>query len=445
MIAGLMRGIKVNAVTTEELEKEVQTLKLKVQELEKYTFPPEKVDEIKKVSEYVCPNGHTFSSVQKDMICPEDGLKVKERSALVKVKLNRREEIGEKISGMLDEELKKRVNLAVSGTGIVQHIADSLQSSTKRQTFAEGFMDIFLLSRPMKNSIFFINVEAEGGQGPDSTIANSSVLNSNITHLPSTTQTDQVRLREAWVQKTGYNQQLQFIIGKIDVTNYFDRNRAANDETSQFITGTLVNNPVLGNPANGPGMTLLYDSRRGVAAGAAIQSANAMGVNVSEEPYAIGEVDFKFRFLFGQLGNCRFWAARNGRTVGDQRDDYSAGISMDQEVGPNVIAFGRIGRSIKKDPVRDPHAWSAGLMLHDFLPVRRRDKIGIGYSHFLTPASSSLSGETENVGEFYYSIFMTEHFFVSPIAQYVFHSAGSAIGAPQSNILILGLRTQIYF
>ena len=346
---------------------------------------------------------------------------------------------------MMEEEMKKRVNVAVSGTGILQHVADSLEPTTKKQTFAQGSVDVYLLSRPMKNSIFFIDLEAQGGQGPDSSIPNNSVLNNDITTLPAALQQDETRLREAWIQKTWAVQRLQFVAGKVDLTNYFDRNRAANDETSQFITGTLVNNPVLGNPPNGPGAMFSYDTRRGIAASVGLQSPNGNGVNVTEQPYFIGQIDARFRFFFGQLGNYRFWGARNGRTVGQNPDDYSLGVSADQEIGSNAIVFGRIGRAFKKDPVRDPHAWSAGLMLHDFIPQRRRDRMGIGYSHYLTATGAGLSGETENVSEAYYSIYLTDHLSIAPIGQYVFHSAGASTGAPQSNILILGLRTQVYF
>lgn len=435
-------GINMAQAVTDE---EFQTLKNKVQELEKYSFPPEKAEEIKKITEYVCPQGHTYPLPPKDLICPEDRLTVKERFALIKVKLDRREAVGDKISGMLDEEFQKRVNVAMSGTGIAQHITDSIETTTKKQTFAQGSIDVYLLSRPLINTLFFIDIESQGGQGPDSSIPNQSVLNNDTTSLPGVGQTDQVRLREAWLQKTVMSQKIQFIIGKIDLTNYFDRNRVANDETSQFITGGLVNNLVLGNAPNGPGMALLYDSHKGFGLSVGAQSATGNGINSTEEPFSISEIVLRFRLLQGHLGNARFWVTRNGRTVGENRDDYSIGTSIDQELGSKAILFGRVGRSIKKEQARDPHFWSAGMMLHNFIGGRRRDKFGLAYSHFLTPVGAGLTAETESIGECYYSIFLSDHLNLSPISQYIFHSAGSSEGAAQSNILILGLRTQITF
>ena len=433
------------AASGEDVDRALQILKEKVQALEKNVFPPEKSDEIKKVIEYVCPNGHAYTSPPKDMACPEDGLKVRERSALIKVKLDRREEVGERISSLLEEEMKKRVHLAVAATGILQHVADSLEPSTKKQTFAQGSVNVYLLSRPMRNSFFFMDLEGQGGQGPDAAIPNNSVLNNDATSLPQATQQDSVRVREAWFEKTFLVGRLRMAAGKVDLTNYFDRNRAANDETSQFVTGTLVNNPLLGNPANGPGAIAHYDSRRNFSVGIGAAGADSSGVNVTEEPYCIAEADFRFRFLRGQLGNLRFWGSRNGRVSGERRDDYALGVSADQELGSRVVAFARLGRSFKKAAVRDPHAWSAGVLLHDFIPERRRDKVGAGYSRYLTLPGENLSGETDSVGELFYSIFVTDHLAVAPLAQYVFHSAGTSSSSAQSNVFILGLRTQIYF
>ncbi|MBI4217941.1 MAG: carbohydrate porin, partial [Elusimicrobia bacterium] len=336
----------VQAVTDEEF----QSVKKKVMDLERYTFPPEKAEEIKKVSEYVCPQGHAYSTPPEGSVCPIDRLKVKERLALIKVKLDRREAVGEKISSLLEEEFHKRVNVAMSGTGIAQHVADSIENSTKKQSFAQGSVDVYLLSRPLTNTLFFVDIESQGGGGPDSAISNQSALNNDTTSLPPTTQNDQVRLREAWIQKSFYKQQIQSIIGKIDVTNYFDRNRAANDETSQFLTGTFVNSPLIGNPPNGPGAVTLWDSRRGITLGLGVQSADASGVNVSEEPFAIAELGFRLRSFQGQLGNFRFWSARNGRVSGDNRDDYSLGMSADQEIGSKTILFGRVSRAVRKGP-----------------------------------------------------------------------------------------------
>lgn len=446
LVVGLqMDARKVQAVSNEDLEKEVQLLKSKVQELEKNTFPPEQSEEIKKVSEYVCPDGHTYSSPGKDFLCPIDGLKQTERTALIKVYLERREEVGEKISAMLEEEFKKRVNVAVSGTGIVQHITDSLNPETKKQTFAEGSVGLFFLSRPMRDTLFFMNLEAEGGRGPDSSVANFSILNNNTTHLPPTSQTDQVRLREAWLQKFSLSQRLRFVIGKIDLTNYFDRNRVANDETTEFVTGSLVNHPLLGNPPNGPGAALFFDSRRGIAGGIGIQSPDGSGVNVGEDPYLIGEMDLRFRLFASQVGNFRFWGARNGRTSGENRNDYSLGISADQELGSKAIIFARWGESFRREQARDPYAWSTGIRLQNLIPQRRRDKLGIAYSYLLTPTGPDRSGKPERIGEFYYSIFFSEHLSVSPLFQFVFDTAGSATASPQSNVLVLGLRTQIDF
>ena len=55
-----------------------------------------------------------------------------------------------------------------------------------------------------------------------------------------------MNLREAWLRTELFSQKLALTAGRLDLTNYFDRNAAANDETTQFISDALVNNPMLG-------------------------------------------------------------------------------------------------------------------------------------------------------------------------------------------------------
>ena len=66
-------------------------------------------------------------------------------------------------------------------------------------------------------------------------------------------QDEKLTAREVWLGLRFINDRLDFFVGKLDSTNYFDRNVFANDETSQFLNAALVNNPMLKQPPNGPG------------------------------------------------------------------------------------------------------------------------------------------------------------------------------------------------
>jgi carbohydrate-selective porin OprB len=80
---------------------------------------------------------------------------------------------------------------------------------------------------------------------------------------------NELNLREAWLRTEFFGQRLVLTAGRLDLTNYFDRNAGANDETTQFISDALVNNQMLGLAVNGTGMVVgMTRSRRSASASA---------------------------------------------------------------------------------------------------------------------------------------------------------------------------------
>ena len=64
---------------------------------------------------------------------------------------------------------------------------------------------------------------------------------------------NQLNLREAWLRTELFGQRLALTAGRLDLTNYFDQNALANDESTQFLSDALVNNQMLGLSSNGTG------------------------------------------------------------------------------------------------------------------------------------------------------------------------------------------------
>ena len=75
---------------------------------------------------------------------------------------------------------------------------------------------------------------------------------------------NELNLREAWLRTEFFGSGSALTAGRLDLTNYFDRNAAANDETTQFISDALVNNQMLGLAVNGTGVVADYDPKNGV-------------------------------------------------------------------------------------------------------------------------------------------------------------------------------------
>src|SRR5579884_3906926 len=158
------------------------------------------------------------------------------------------------IGAALEEAEAKRVAVGGSARGILQQVFSSKDSDA---LFADGFVDLFFLSRPMTLSTFFVDLESIGGAGPDEMLESRSRVNADAETLRVT---DDIKVREASLFLKVWDDRLRIVGGKTDLTNYFDRNAIANDETSQFLNTALVNNPLRRQPPNGPGLVVQYQT-----------------------------------------------------------------------------------------------------------------------------------------------------------------------------------------
>ena len=69
----------------------------------------------------------------------------------------------------------------------------------------------------------------------------------------------------------------------------------ANDETFQFISDALVNNPMLGLATNGAGVVGVFDPKNGFALKGGFQQSNTDATNLSESIFSLVEVDYVAR------------------------------------------------------------------------------------------------------------------------------------------------------
>ena len=214
----------------------------------------------------------------------------------------RRESIGEKIEAALQDVDAKKVAVNGSARGILQQVANAKEG--QNQLFGEGAVDLTLLYHPMVRTTLFIDFEAIAGPGPDRKLGSLSRVNADAETLGD--QDEKLTVREGWLWLQFINDRLDFFVGKLDLTNYFDRNVFANDETTQFLNAALVNNPMLKQPANSAGVTLRWDAGRdlGFSLGGQTHPRFWMRISLSE-PFVIGEIDYHSTFLIE--GNYRLW------------------------------------------------------------------------------------------------------------------------------------------
>ncbi len=418
----------------QDMESQLDSLKRQVEDLRGRATLLGLSEEVKQIKQYVCPRGHLFDAPQTDNRCPTDGAKVRERVSYRKVKLARQESIGEKIEAALADEAKKSVAVGASATGITQQIGKSGISGTTDRLFSSGSVDLFFVSRPAAFSTLFIDLEGAGGMGPDQLLGTMSGLNDDAGRVVAPE--DKVMLREAWLSFEFGKRRFRFTAGKVDLANYFDANRVANDETTQFLSSPFVNNPVLETQANGPGAALFYDPGRTFYAGVGVQSESGSGSVPYKQIYSIAELGARLNWLFHKDGNYRIWGRSHGQLGIYER---AVGVSVDQRLSSRVMLFGRCGGT-GRGYVDRTFAWSAGLSYSG--PFHRsKDEIAAAYG---SVNQRTVGGE--RIAEAYYRAFLTEHLAVTPNVQGVFRSDVLVGGLPLADpALVFGLRTQIEF
>jgi hypothetical protein len=412
---------------------ETQQLQERIRVLEERLNKLERIDVIKKTVEYVCPGGEISDEAPPGGRC-SDGSRPLIRNTVRKYTASRREPISEKIDAAIQDANAKRVAVNGSARGLLQQVANAEEG--QNQLFGTGSVDLTLLYHPMVWTTLFIDFEAIAGPGPDKKLGSLSRLNADAETLGD--QDEKLTVREAWLWLQFINNRLDFFIGKLDLTNYFDRNVFANDETTQFLNAALVNNAMLKQPLNRAGVTLRWDAGRDLAFSLGGQATHDLDEDLWSEPFIIGEIDYHTTRLIE--GNYRLWVRVSSLSQPDRtRQMYGGGISIDQLLTPQFGVFVRAGVNQIESNSRTFFAASGGLRWTGPLWNRPRDRVGVGYSF-----QRDVPGE-EQVMEAYYNLFLTDHFSVIGNVEWLIHGPNQVTGGVNNNVVIPGIRATVVF
>jgi hypothetical protein len=396
--------------------------------LEKRLDSLEKVEVVKQVTEFVCPDGTLYDEPHD---CPEGGNAL-ERVSFRKLKFSRRESLAEKIASVVEQS--QRLKLGGSARGILQGV---IGTDHDDQLLATGALDLYFFTAPLPQSLLFIDIESIGGRGPDEVVGSLSRLNADADTLGVT---DELKIREAWLLHQFWQDRLHLIGGKIDLTNYFDQNGVANDETVAFLNTSLVNNPLLAQPMNGPGIALLYNPKSDLGARVGVQSSDGSSRHLAQKVYAIAEVDYHAHPMQTLTGNYRLWG-RSSRAPDDLSvKRWGVGVSIDQKVLPQAALFARyaVGRGAEGANDHDT-AGSIGFAFYAPIRDRVRDHAGLGFSTLSTAAG------TEKIVEGYYHLFVTYQFSLIANVQWLIEGPAQTAGEKNENLVIPGIRGTVNF
>jgi len=410
-------------IDVQQLLDRLDALEQRISDLETTAVLSEPQTRVRRVEVWVDENG-----VQYDQEVPGARRVV----TYERERVYRRQTIGEAIEDALSEQADRNVALGVDAAIATQFTRRTFgdRSIASGQAYELASADLFFTARIAQNTLFFADVVGLSGSPPDAEIPSLSLINGYTARLG---RQNELNLREAWLRTELFSQTLAVSAGRLDLTNYFDRNAAANDETSQFISDTLVNNPALGLSSNGAGVAAVFDPRRSLNVKVGFQQSNPDAANLSQSIYSLVEVGYVGTPIPTGEGNYRLWF-RSDNSDGPQATAF--GISLDQKVTPSATLFARYGSAEAIGTGRDQF-YSLGVGVGNGLVFNRWDSWGLGYSR-----SDLDAGDDEHVGEFYYSFGLSDRLRLSAHLQY-FRELPAA--APSFGYLVPGIRFQASF
>lgn len=281
-----------------------------------------------------------------------------------------------------------------------------------------------------------------------------------------------MQISEFWYETEFMDEDLTLRIGKLDITGgfkcrgcplAFDGNRYANDETSQFLNNSFVNNPTIPFADRGLGAILYYNPSDLWYASIGIVDAQA---DARETGFNTAFTDEDYFFTIAEagvtpdvdLGNgpqqgayrVGVWLDGTPRvefTGGNEQGDMGAYVSFDQDLTADGLAvFGRFGYA-DNDVTRNggstvANFYSIGVQQAGIIDGRDDDVVGLGFSQGIFSNRAGLAEDNETVTELYYNAMVNDKLSLSPSIQYVASPGGTS---GNGDAIVLALRAQMSF
>ena len=343
----------------------------------------------------------------------------------------RRQTISEKIEEALEDASSRSVAVGVDaamGTQFAGRTRGSLAAN--RSAYALASADLFFTAGLAQNTVFFADIVGLSGSPPDAEIPTLTLLNGYTARL---VRQNELNLREAWLRTELFGQRLALTAGRLDLTNYFDANALANDESTQFISDALVNNQMLGLASNGTGVAAEFDAKTGVRLKFGLQQSKTDAINLSDSMYTLSEVGYTLTPFALPEGSYRAWFRTDNTDAAEIRK--GVGISVDQKLTSVVGFFGRYGT--QELVFGRDNFYSAGIGFQNGLIFSPQDTWGVGYAQL-----ERESGEGEKLAEGYYNFHLTEKLRLS---FHLTHVLDAPVTGDRFGYLLPGVRLQAAF
>jgi hypothetical protein len=426
----LPRAVEGGTADTQALLARIRTLEQRISDLETSAVISEPETRVKRVDAYIDADGNSHDE-------PVPG--ATRTVTYQRERVYRRQSINEKLEEVFADYEARTIKVGVDAASVVQFTKRTRGTAETAPPTGNAYQlasaDLFFAGGIAQYTSFFADIVGLSGSPPDAEVPTLTLLNAYTARL---VRQNEINVREAWVRTELFSQRLAVSGGRLDLTNYFDQNAVANDETTQFISDVFANNPALGLSSNGAGFAAVFDPKIGVTFRFGVQQSNPEAVNLSDSIYSLAEVGYVARPPGLLEGNYRLWFRSDNSA---ERSRNAVGISLDQKVMPALTLFGRYG-SAEADVKRD-HFYSLGFQLQNGMVFNPFDSWGFGYSESrLASPDQVVKGYRERLVEGYYNFRLSEKLRLS---FHLSHAFERPPFEPSYGVLVPAIRLQAGF
>jgi len=313
-----------------------------------------------------------------------------------------------------------------------------------------GYLNLEIKQRLWQDAAVFMEVESDRGMGIDKFIPTYSIFNSNSGEDLG------IYIPELYLEQNLFSDKISLSFGKLDLSDWFDANTAAESADTQFLSSALVNNLAIPFPAKGlgglvgfmPYEWLYFQSGAATARAASTKTGLSNGYNSA---FFINELGLSPKI--GELkGNYRVIFYLNHEKLerideeGEKKNTLGYAVSFDQEITKKITLFFRYGKA--DEEVWDVgHFWSFGGQMIEPIPGRKLDCLGVGIAFSIMgddfrSANEETASRMETIYEIYYSYHLNSLIDLTPSLQIV---SNPNADKSAKTALVLGLRFLLSF
>ncbi len=320
------------------------------------------------------------------------------------------------------------VEFRVATVGQCQTLQDTADASTKNECRGAQLLQPAIRLRPFATGEAYVRAGFAWGDSVNEIPPfQQAPWGADVEEVVENVNGRRDYLLEAWyAQRLQLPWEIEVRIsgGIIDATRYLDQNAYANDETTQFMNGALVNGPNSFLPTYDWGGVMEVDRGPwgfkvlGMRVGRA--KSDIVVTNKSNFNFYAAQIERTWTSRLG-TGNYRLLGELTSRDFRKRREPgltRQAGVSLsfDQELGEHLGAHLRVNWQDDDAVLQYDLVATGGLFVRGGSWGRPKDNVGLGYG-FLDGGNAGLA--RSHVAEIYYRFVLNRWVAVSADAQFL--------------------------